>query len=279
MTARVSIKILTAGSCRHPEAIVTGGGAWKSKIFPSMFAFIEHSTFGRMLFDCGYSQRFHELSKSFPLNIYALVTPVTIEHEDEAPNQLRRLGIPVDSIQHIMVSHFHADHVGTLVDFPNTNFVLFRAAYHSVSNVTGFAALRAGFLPGSLPSNFESRMIPLEDMPKVPLPNSFSPFTDGYDLAGDGSLIAVALPGHCVGHAGLIVRTTDSGDYFLVADACWSTAAITELRLPHPITSLICSSMFEYRKTIKSLHDLHKRNPSLKIIPSHCDQAILTGAS
>lgn len=274
--AKVSISLMKAGSCLHPEFVVLKGGSWQNKSFPSTFAFIEHESFGRILFDCGYSKRFYEATRNFPFNIYAFVTPLSLETDELACKQLEKLGVQASSINWIFISHFHADHVGALRDFPQARFLFFASAFESVAKLKGLAALKAGFLSELLPSDFQARASLIESKTEIELPGCFAPFNRAYDLAGDKTLLAVSLPGHVSGHAGLIVRAGSQEarqDYFLVADACWSSKSFQELRMPNPITNLICADSALYKKTIHQLHELHKANPKIKIIPSHCSEA------
>lgn len=270
----VRITMMTAGFCYHPEAVVRAGASWRARQFPSMFALIEHARYGNLLFDCGYSRKFFQYTQPFPLNIYAAVTPVAIDAECEAPQQLQDMGIDPASIRTIVISHFHADHVGTLSNFSNAQFIMTRQAYLAVKDCHGFAALKAGFIHALLPQDFEERSICLEDTPECELPPKMSPFDRGHDITGDGTILSMSLPGHVPGHTGLLVRTSSQGDFLLAGDACWTSAAFKELQFPHPIANLICDNGGVYRDTICRLHELHTNSSSLRIVPSHCSEAI-----
>jgi glyoxylase-like metal-dependent hydrolase (beta-lactamase superfamily II) len=37
---------------------------------------------------------------------------------------LRKLGIASETIQHVILTHFHNDHIGNVADFPNASFVV-----------------------------------------------------------------------------------------------------------------------------------------------------------
>lgn len=266
----IKVSFFKAGYCTHPEAIVARGGRWKSSIFPSLFALIEHPTAGSILFDTGYSARFFEETRQFPFRLYAMITPVLFQKEDSAVFQLQQHGIDPEAVQHIIVSHFHADHIGGLRDFPNARFLCFQSAYEAVKSRLGMGAVLAGFLANLLPPDFEQRSLFVEDKKPVMLPPEYAPFTTGFDLLEDGSLIAVELPGHATGQLGLFLTDTDNQTYFLIADACWLSRSYQEFVAPHPIANLIFSNQHEYLATLEKIHNLHKQNPSIKIIPTHC---------
>ncbi len=266
----LKISFFKAGYCTHPEAVVVRDGRWKTTNFPSLFALISHSKIGAILFDTGYSDRFFQETRHLPFRLYALTTPVYFQPEDSAVYQLQKQGIEPEAVQYIIISHFHADHIGSLRDFPNANFVCFNSAYEAVKYRRGINALKAGFLSGLLPSDFEQRAIFVEDKQTISLPSQYAPFNTGFDLLGDGSLLAVELPGHATGQLGLFFTDVDNQSYFLIADACWLSRAYQEFVKPHPIANLIFSNGQEYVDTLSKIHQLHQLNPELKIIPTHC---------
>ncbi|AFY84864.1 MBL fold metallo-hydrolase [Oscillatoria acuminata] len=268
----IKIKFFKGGSCTHPEAIVIRDGQWKSALFPSVFALILHPSGGAILYDTGYSQRFFQETRRFPLRLYALTTPVSVPPEESALTQLQEQGISPTAVKSIIISHFHADHIGGLRDFSDARFVCLKSAYAAVKNKQGFGALKAGFLAGLLPSNFEERAVFVENKPQVALPPQYAPFESGFDLFGDGSLLAVELPGHATGQLGLFLTHENQQSYFLIADACWMSRAYQELVMPHAIANLIFANSQDYQTTLKKIHQLHKHNAELKIIPTHCQE-------
>jgi glyoxylase-like metal-dependent hydrolase (beta-lactamase superfamily II) len=266
----LKVNFFSAGYCTHPEAVVIRDGKWQQANFPSLFAAIFHPTLGVILFDTGYSHRFFQETRAWPLRLYALATPVYFQPADSAVSQLQQAGISPQSVKYIIISHFHADHVGGLQDFPNARFICFNSAYQAVKNRQGWSALKAGFLPGLLPTDFDHRRISVEDLQTVSLPTQYLPFDIGFDLFGDGSLLAIELPGHATGQLGLFVVDADERSYFLIADACWLSRAYQDFIRPHPIASLIFANDREYVDTLAKIHQLHQLNPELNIIPTHC---------
>jgi glyoxylase-like metal-dependent hydrolase (beta-lactamase superfamily II) len=266
----LTIDFFTAGYCTHPEAVVIRDGKWRETKFPSLFAAISHPDFGIILFDTGYSSRFFQETRNFPLRLYALVTPVYFQADESAIDRLQQVGIAAADVKYIIISHFHADHVGGLQDFPNAQFICFNSAYTAVKDRRGWQALKAGFLPGLLPSDFDRRTIFVEDLSIASLPPEYDPFDTGYDLFGDRSLLAVELAGHATGQLGLFIVDKIGRQYFLIADACWLSRAYQEFIRPHPITKLLFANDREYVDTLAKINQLHKLNPDIKIIPTHC---------
>nr|WP_243182933.1 MBL fold metallo-hydrolase [Anaerosolibacter carboniphilus] len=259
-----------AGYCTHPERIVAQGGRWKSIKFPAIFAFFEHEFYGNILFDTGYSESFYAETSRLPFKIYAKLTPVYLKKGECAAGVLESHGIRPGNIDYIILSHFHADHIGGLKDFKKARFIYNPIAYAGLMGKTKFTALRKGFLRGLVPEDFEERSLVPEEKMKVDISGQLSPFSCGYDLFGDGSIILVDLPGHTKGQLGALVRDKEGRRVFFVADAVWQSKAYKELIRPSRIANIIMDNCDEYMKTLGRIHEVYKQRPEIKIIPSHC---------
>ncbi|MFC3798983.1 MBL fold metallo-hydrolase [Cohnella sp. GCM10012308] len=205
----VELKLMAAGYCVHPEFVTIRGGSLRTAAYPAGFALIRHPAQGWILFDTGYSARFEALTQRLPYALYRRLTPVRYREEDAAVRQLERLGIRPDEIGTVILSHFHADHIGGARDFPGARFMYPEAAYAPLRRLGPVRSTRAGFLPGLLPDGFAEMAMPIERAAAwTPLPGP-SPLSGGWDLLGDGSLIAVSLPGHAAGQIGLLLHASD----------------------------------------------------------------------
>jgi glyoxylase-like metal-dependent hydrolase (beta-lactamase superfamily II) len=250
------------------------GGKWRNIRFPAMFALLEHPRFGPMLFDTGYSFNFFKETQSFPNRFYRLMTPVYLLEEQLAINQLKNHGINPGDIQRIFISHFHADHIAALNDFPQAQFTYLPQSYESVHKLTGLQALSRAYIPALLPVDFTERSKPITVNMTCELPAEVAPFKHGYDLLGDESVIAVELPGHASGQLGLLCRSESGAIFFFVADAAWLYRSIQLDRQPHAAANWLFSEPERYKETLHQLHILHQTQPDIKIIPSHCAETL-----
>lgn len=266
----LSIQFFNTGYCTSIEKFAIKTAPWRCCKFPALFALIKHPVHGNVLFDTGHSNRFFALTNQFPMNIYRWLIHVDHKVEDDAKSQLSAKGVNADDINYIIISHFHADHIGSLRDFPNAKFIYMQSAYDDVKNLGYFSSLKAGFLRGLLPDDFEQRSIYLENQIRRDLAGEYSPFKDGVDIFNDGSLFAIDLPGHANGHIGLLMTAAQNQKYFLIADACWNSEAYTSLILPHNIAFIAMKGKKQYAHTLNNIHLLSKLAPEIKIIPSHC---------
>lgn len=267
---RCETRILRAGSCRHPEAATRIGAGLKPAVFPALVGLILHPEEGPVLFDTGYDPAFFRATEPFPERLYRWATPVELAPGESLVEQLARLSISPHDVRRIVLSHFHGDHVAGLHAFPGARVFCARAGLDDLNRRGRVSAVRHGLLRELVPQDIGSRADFFEDRPRAPLPSALAPFEEGADLLGDGSLLAVDLPGHCPGHWGLVVRTEADALHFLVADAAWSSRAIRENAPPPALTTAVLGATLPYRRTLSDLHALHRRNPEVVLTPSHC---------
>lgn len=266
----VKVELFAAGSCSSLEKIMIKGGRLLSIRCPAICALIEHPARGHLLFDTGYSRHVLKGVRKFPMNLYSWVTPIDFQEQESAKEQLKARGLTPDAIKTIILSHFHIDHMGGLRDFPNAAYICSRKAIQSTRNVRGMKALFSAYMPDLEPSDFEDRTKMLEQ-PACPL--SYPGFEKGYDLFGDGSIVAVDLPGHAAGQIGLFLRT-EKQTVLLAADACWTSRIYRECLLPHPLAKCIIHDYAAFVSTLEKLYRLHQLRPDIKIIPSHCQECL-----
>ena len=271
MKMRWSYRLFADGYCCQLEAFSIKGGRWRSVRFPSTMALLQHPEHGAILFDTGYSERFFTATRSLPYTLYRWLTPVTLDAEKTAPVFLSQRGVDPDTLSRVVVSHFHADHMGALGDFPKASFLCSRRGLDSVEGTSGFAALHHAFLPDLLPQGFRDRSEFVEGRPEIDLPEKWKPFETGWDLLGDQSLVAIDLPGHAMGQIGLAFEDEEGKSVFLVSDACWSRRAFRENLTPNLLGWIPQADRGAYRETLSKLHELHSRSPEINIIPTHCE--------
>lgn len=257
--------ILNSGSCKQIEKLTNLSSPLKLVDFPALFFLIQHEKWGNILVDTGYSPHFFEETKHFPYSIYASITPVNFDESHDAVNQIKRLGLTANDIDYLFITHFHADHIAGLKNFPKSKFICSKEAYFHLRNKKGISALREAFIPGLLPDDFEDRVVYIEEKPKGKIRDQFR---DVYDIFGDESFKAVNLTGHAVGQFGLFFETENQA-IFLIADASWDSDAYRNYHLPSKLTKLIMYDFNMFQDNLKRIHAFHKENQEVIIIPSH----------
>lgn len=161
---------------------------------------------GLVLVDSGLGLRDAESpgSRFGPARFY--VRPV-FDPLEAAVNQVRRLGFEPRDVLHIVVTHFDADHVGGLADFP-------WAQVH-LTDAEVFAALHPKTLVEKqryLPAGRAHGPVLVEHSPAAS--ESWRGFRGAKELTeiADG-IVLINLPGHTRGHAAVAV---DAGDRWIL---------------------------------------------------------------
>lgn len=265
----VTLRGFRVGQCKHPQRMTIRDGRWRAVEFPALAFLLVHPEEGPIVFDTGYDPAFFAATEPFPERLYRWVTPPTLAPHEALADQLAAAGIHPHAVRHLILSHFHADHIAGTHRFPNAAIHCARAGYAALCRNNRLASVRKGMLPALAPPTFVARARWFEDAPRVVLPADLAPFADAADVLGDGSLLAVPLPGHCPGHWGLVLRE-DAGLHVLVADAAWSSDAIRRNMPPPWVTMALLGDARATRATLHDLHRLRLRNPDVRLTPSHC---------
>jgi glyoxylase-like metal-dependent hydrolase (beta-lactamase superfamily II) len=263
---RCKLYLNNAGYCLAKGSKAVKGEKNRDIQFKALFALIQHPHQGWILFDTGYSGRFYQATRFLPNKIYALITKVFIDEDQGVKAQLKRAGIDSQEIRHVIISHFHADHIGGLKDFNNATFYCSRGAYRQLKEFGNLLAFSKGILKELIPEDFESRLKFTEETGGKKEDAIFGIVSD---IFNDNSILVHHLPGHAAGQTGILLQT-HRRRYFLVADACWDKRAYLDLKLPHPIVRLFFHSWKQYKETINKLKLYQQLFPEVLIVPSHC---------
>jgi len=262
--------LLKVGHCQHAECAALRGGGRRAIDFPALVGLIEHPRHGLMLYDTGYSRHYWQATRRFPECLYRVITPVQLAPEEELLNQLKARGIAPKDIEVIVISHFHADHVAGLRDFPRSRFIATQTERLLCEKKGRIGRLRRAYLRDLVPPDFEQRLSIAEHAPTLALPQSWRPFTEGHDLMGDGSLMGIDLPGHAASQLGIGFHSAGDGPLFLVGDACWKIEGLQQNRPPSRLAYALFHNGKVYDETFARVRALLQSAEPPRIIPSHC---------
>ena len=265
---RLTCIVLDTGYCTASERMMMRGGRNITIACHAIVALLHHPRHGWTLWDTGYAPRMLQETRKLPWSLYRRLTPLVLDENLAVVAQLAHLGLQAHDIKQVVISHFHADHVAGLRDFPDAELIAHAEAYADVLPRRGLSALGRGIIPALLPKDFAERARLLPTFNGPPL-TSLGPT---YDLFGDGSMRLVELPGHAKGQIGMLARTTD-GDMLFVADGCWLREAVRRQAPPHPMTRFMVDDYAAVAETIQRLHEFSFAHPMVELVPTHCPEA------
>jgi glyoxylase-like metal-dependent hydrolase (beta-lactamase superfamily II) len=270
---RVEFDWAHRGACSHPKVMTELGGSLCPTDYPSFVGIIRHPDHGVILFDTGYDPAFFAATQSFPERFYRWATPVKLDQSQTVQDWLAGLGVAMGDVTALVLSHFHGDHIAGLIHFPNAKIYCSSAGLKQIQTGSRFSRVRQGLLSGLVPADIAVRALFFEDLPIVTLPSAYGGLERGADILGDGSLIAIELPGHCPGHWGLALSSQSHGEVLLIGDAAWSIGGVRNNNPPPRITTALLGNTSRYRQTLARLQSVSLANRDLVILPSHCPVA------
>lgn len=236
--------------------------SWRIVRFQAVFLALRHATHGWILVDTGYGRRFEEATRRFPYRFYRWVTPVVARASTS--DCLASVGIAPADVRHVIVTHFHADHVGGCAEFPDATFHFRDDALTTLEQLSPLRQVRAAFLPALVPSWLRSRANAIgagEFVADATLPFAV------HDLFGDGSVRLAHLPGHAPGQVGVLFEARDR-PIFYVADAFWRGCQIERDVEPLFAAMALQWDAIAYRETVRRLREV-KRAGSYRIVACH----------
>ena len=171
-------------------------------------------------------------------------------------------------VKRVLVSHFHADHIGGIHSFPNSDFVTLSKTWESVKKLRGFAAVRRGFLPQLLPDDFEARVHTINELHSP----GIGPLRNCHDLFGDGTVRLFDLDGHANGQMGALLRESNGKQTFLVADTFWTRKEIESELAPTFAFNWIAENVAAAKKSRAAMIEIAKSNPEIDFVCAHCPE-------
>jgi glyoxylase-like metal-dependent hydrolase (beta-lactamase superfamily II) len=221
---------------------------------------IEHAK-GLLLFDTGQDRASvtddSYFPNGFPGIVYDRLARFQVGEDDTLDAKLGPLGYSAADVDTAIVSHLHQDHIGGLRALTNAELLITAAEWFQL---TGFSPEARGFLrahidiPGARWKHvgFDPTVDP-----------GLEPFTESFDVMGDGSLVLLPTPGHTAGSFSLLVRRRTLPPLLLVGDLTYEAALLERRQLPG------VGNRHQLAESTDNVLALIRRMPGLVILPAH----------
>jgi len=173
---------------------------------PVGFYVVKHPK-GNIIFDTGNNDKLIHDINYWPKGLQGLKPAMTPDVAVDA--QLAKIGLSVDDIKYVVVSHLHLDHGGNVGKFPNSTIIVQKSEIQNAfwpEPGTGGPYVLNDFLPLRAPNaNYPNaqKMIQLEG---------------DLDVFGDGSVVVHRWVGHTPGSQMMTVKLKNTGLVILTGD-------------------------------------------------------------
>ncbi len=231
--------------------------------FTASALMLRHPEAGTILVDAGNSSDFRAEIEPYHgrTKRWLAVFPGPLKPKQPLGEQIAQMGIDPKGIRAVVPTHAHLDHLGGVLDLPPIDVWVdapeAEVIEHGQHEVTFDV----------LPAHAQAVAGRLRPLPFVDEP--YEIFDRHADLFGDGSVVAVPLPGHTPGSVGVFVRLPDGRRVFHVGDAVNERSQITKLRGKSPAMRRTDRDATKAHHTIGQLHALARLDPSILMLPAH----------
>ena len=200
----------------------------------------------KLLFDLAFMKNLDERMPPALKRIFA-GGPGGVDAIYDVPETLIKHEVPLSSINEIIWSHSHIDHVGDPSVFPSSTDLVVGPGFRA-SSMPGYPAYSDALL---LDSAFQGRTVR-----EVEFPPNVSLTIGGFravDYLGDGSFYILEGTGHAMNHLCALARTTEDSFILLAGDACHHVGTLRPsayLPLPNSVSPSLweqCTQSAEYR--------------------------------
>ncbi|KAL0573959.1 hypothetical protein V5O48_008000 [Marasmius crinis-equi] len=236
--------------------------------FPDLAFLIEHNG-RRIMFDLGLRKD----QENFPPALRAMTVAVKeygMKCNRDVVDQLLEGGIELESVEAVIWSHTHFDHIGDMSRWPHTTKLIVgpgsdRKTYPTVPDAHLLESDFAGREVQEL--SFIDSSLKIAGAPAI-------------DFFGDGSLYILDLPGHLPGHLGALARVKPNSFVAFGGDTCHHVGHLRPNEFHHKTHPCPGHILTSTRKSISTeyfpspLHpdsnefDLARRDTPLLTIPS-----------
>ncbi|MEA2348916.1 MAG: N-acyl homoserine lactone hydrolase [Thermoleophilaceae bacterium] len=265
--AAVRLHPLMTGTCMSPPGMADSQGRLKNLGIgvpkeewirvPFVTFLVEHPVIGPIMIDTGM----HPSVAVDPRGNLGWAGPLVfkdleLDTRDAAPAQLRARGIEPASVKFVLLTHMHLDHVSATSEFAGATFVVSDLEWEAANAWNG---VLDGYVKKQFNHAIDFRLLDFTS----DATDSFATFGRGIDLFGDGSIHAVATPGHSAGHVSYVLRL-EGGEALVAGDA------LTTMQTLHgDATPWRAHDMHNFKRSVREIQLYEKETPGAVIIPGH----------
>lgn len=254
--ATVGLTVLMQARMAAPTTIVAEGVRSLRALPMTMSAYLIEHPKARFLVDPALCAGVHDrVLPELPFPVPLLVAP-------DKPvlglaDALAARDIAVESIDFVLPTHLHWDHISGLLELPDSVTIRLPAVERAW-------ALDGPHTPvGVARGPLRGRTFDTVELDGPPVLT----FQRSLDLFGDGSVLLVDLAGHTPGSIGVLLAVDDGTRVLLAGDAVWNKLQVQLIREKAPMPGQLFDA--DRDATFATIHRLHALPDGIEIIAAH----------
>jgi glyoxylase-like metal-dependent hydrolase (beta-lactamase superfamily II) len=246
------------GSRKNPMLWIFFGKKWIA--LPINFYVIEHEN-GLVLFDAGQDRAVvtdpDYWPRGFTGTVMRKLFKISIGPDEILPRQLERLGYSLSDISKVVFSHLHADHIGRIQELLHADLIVSDREWdHMLERHSERHMIFRNYIEIA---GAKWNRISFEAMDDPDI----RPFTHGYDLMGDGSMMLLPTPGHTPGSMSMLARPEEGPPLLLAGDLSYQPELLERDQLPGT------GEKRDLLDSFAKVRALRERMPNLALLFSH----------
>jgi N-acyl homoserine lactone hydrolase len=216
---------------------------------------------GLVLFDTGQDRASVTDPHYFPGGplgvVYSRLARFEIGEGDTLTSQLAGAGFDIADVTTVLISHLHQDHIGGLRELGHAQILVTDEEFADLSRPR--PAMR-----GLLRKHIDLPGLNWKPFAFAPLNGTdLAPFTSGFDVFGDATLVALPTPGHTPGSCSLLVRRPGHPPLLLVGDLTYDIERMEHGDVPGS------GDQPEMHRSSELVVGLRTRMPDLVVLAAH----------
>lgn len=228
---------------------------------PFMALAAYHEEHGVVLVDAPYG---HDGPKNMGSLLGSLIGASLMKFEPSwsVIPRLEQMGLRSSQVNHILMTHMHYDHTGGMKELGHATFHLSREEWNDATTIGPLDGLMKGYAISDYRA-LHARMNTFDNR------DEYDRHDEGIDLFGDGSVMAITLPGHTRGHMGYRFKLRDGRTIFHVGDSVYDLRQLTHRYGMGSMARRVSHDLPRAAFTMSELQRYHQENPEVMLVCTH----------